>query len=275
MKEKIFGVPQQIALDWGLDFVDLILYEYLAKKECTKGVVKKEFEGATYVWLSYGEIVAWLPILNIKKRAVAARFDKLIAAGLVAKYVDMEGGNYTYFRTLLQKQQTGCCPDNTPLSPKQQTKNNRRINTVEEKEKDNNKLLSKKKDLDSFEWTFERFMAKAVEDNEFKYSLRGYNITNLAALIEAFKTHVTNLCRHSEFIDNGYVRNRSWLLRSMPYLDVREATGSALGYGEYLMNNKRWYRNRNGKEIEVPMNAPPRRKGMIWYKEQGHWGPDI
>lgn len=284
MKETILGIDQQRAIELGLDLVDVVLLDVIGHKMKSDKTEKREIDGEGFVWLSYKSVLEWLPILGLKKRALALRLDKLVAKGLLKKYINKKEGNYTFFSLcdfdstpMPIDLQRVCNSNDNPMSPQLHTKSNRDKDTeIREKEKDNNKLLSKKKDeVTDFEAVYEQFMSKAVDDGDFKYSLRGYHIKDYTALLVAFRVHVTNLCRQSDFIDNGYVKNRTWLLRAIPHLDMGEATGHSLGYGEYLKNNRRWYRNRNGKEIEVPIDAPPRRQGTIWYKEQQRWGPDI
>lgn len=284
MKETILGIDQKRAVELGLDVVDVVLLDVIGHKLASGSTEKREIDGEEYVWLNYKSVLDWLPILGMKKRALALRLDRLVDKGLLKKHIKREEGNYTFF-TLCQcssipmstKVQRVCQSIGNPMSTKVQTKSNRDKDTeIREKEKDNNKLLSKKKDDgDTFERAFSRFEVNSIENGDLRYSLRGYRIKDYTALLEAFKTHVTNQCRQGEFIANGDVRNRTWLLRSMPYLDLGKATGYSLGYGEYIKDNRRWYRNRAGKEIEVPMDAPPRRQGTIWYKEEQRWGPDI
>ena len=284
MKETILGFDQKRAVELGLDVVDVVLLDAIKTKHESGATEKKEIDGEQYVWVSYKNLIEWLPILGLKKRSLALRLDKLAGKGILKKHIDREKGNFTFFALcnlndipMPSELQRVCNSNSIPMSTQLHTKRVRnKESVIREKEKDNNKLLSKKKDDgDTFETTYERFMSNAIEDSNFKYSLRGYKIKDYTALLVAFRLHVTNQCRQGEFIDNGYVRNRTWLLRSMPYLDLGKATGFSLGYGEYLKDNRRWYRNRAGKEIEVPMDAPPRRQGTIWYKEEQRWGPDI
>lgn len=284
MKETILGIDQKRAIELGLDVVDVVLLDVIGHKLASESTEKQEIEGRQYVWVCYQSLIEWLPILGLKKRALALRLDKLVGKGILRKFIDKEKGNFTFFALcnlndipITSELQRVCNANDKPMSTQLQTKSNRdKVTEIREKEKDNNKLLSKKKDgAKEFEAAFEEFMGKAVDDGDFKYSLRGYKIKDYTALLVAFRVHVTNLCRQGDFIDNGYVKNRTWLLRAIPHLDMGEATGHSLGYGEYLKNNRRWYRNRAGKEIEVPIDAPPRRQGTIWYKEQQRWGPDI
>lgn len=282
MKETILGIDQKRAIELGLDVVDVALLDVIKTKYESDATEKKEIDGEQYVWVSYKNLIEWLPILGLKKRSLALRFDKLAGKGILKKYIDREKGNFTFFALcnlndipMPSELQRVCNANDKPMSTQLHTKRIRnKESVIKEKEKDITKVISKKKDGGDFEETFKEFIAKALEDNDLKYNLRNYRIKNIKALCESFKVHVMNLCRHGDFVSNGYIKNRRWMLNAMPFLDLGEATGFSLGHGEYLKDNRRWYRNRNGKEIEVPMDAPPRRQGTIWYKEQGRWGPD-
>lgn len=282
MKETILGIDQKRAVELGLDVVDVVLLDAIKTKHESGATEKKEIDGEQYVWVSYKNLIEWLPILGLKKRSLALRLDKLAGKGILKKHIDREKGNFTFFALcnlndipMPSELQRVCNSNSIPMSTQLQTKRYRnKESVIREKEKDNNKLLSKKKE--DFGAAFEEFMSKAVDDGNFKYSLRGYHIKDYTALLVAFRTHVTNLCKQHEFIDNGYVRNRSWLLRSMPYLDLSEATSVTLGPGEYMRDNRRWYRNPAGRECEVPIDAPPRQlRDQIWYANEMRWGPNV
>lgn len=279
MKEKILGFDQGEAIRLGLDVVDLMLLDLVRQKEQSPNVKERVIDGERYVWVHYQNILDYLPILGMKKRALATRLDKIICAGLLKKEVVRDdGGTYVYIRSrgVSLEQHPGCRSNSRGVSLEQQPDRYRNTTTVvnNKKEKNNNKLLSKKKDDGNFDTAFLEFSAKCATDQELAYSLAPYNVKDLGALLEEFMHHIKKNANMGDFMKNGYIRNRMWLLRSIPFIDMSGATGRSLGYGEYLRDNRRWYKNRNGKEIEVPMSAPPRRKGTIWYKELGRWGPD-
>ena len=281
MKETILGIDQAFAVEHGLDVVDVMLFAVVKDKMQSANTRKLKRNGKCFVWVSYQDVLEHLPILNIKKRRVATRLDVMCDKGVLEKYINKEAGCYTYFRLSEKRQgvvakETGGCRSTDKGVVAGVTSKELPVNNIPESstDKDITKVISKKKDGGDFEETFKEFIAKALEDNDLKYNLRNYRIKNIKALCESFKVHVMNLCRHGDFVSNGYIKNRRWMLNAMPFLDLGEATGFSLGHGEYLKDNRRWYRNRNGKEIEVPMDAPPRRQGTIWYKEQGRWGPD-
>lgn len=281
MKETILGIDQAFAVEHGLDVVDVMLIAVVKDKMQSANTRKLKRNGKCFVWVSYQDVLEHLPILNIKKRRLAARMDAMCDKGVLEKYVDKEAGCYTFFRLSEKRQgvvakETGGCRSTDKGVVAGVTSKELPVNKLPEssKEKDNTKVLSKKK-VGDFDTAFTEFSTKCRHDEELAYSLAPYKVKNLDAMLEEFMRHIKKCANMGDFIKNGYIRNRMWLLRSIPFIDMSGATGISLGYGEYLKNGKRTYKNRNGKEIEVPMDAPPRRQGTIWYKEQGRWGPDI
>lgn len=286
MKDKILGFEQEEAVRLGIDLTDIVIIDTIRQKFKSDTTEKREIDGKMYVWVNYSNIIDWLPVLGLKKRALAARLNRLCEKGVLKKAYLKEEGSFTFFRLvekgegLSSKLQGGCNQNDKGVVTEITTKKNTVIidTVIREKEKDNTKVLSKKKDrnIDDFSASFTAFSKKAAEDRELEYNLRNYNITNLGALLDSFKAHVTNLCRRSDFVSNGYMKNRRWLLNAMPYLDVATATGLTLGKGEYLKNNRRYYINPAGRECEVPLDAPPRQfRDQIWYIEERRWGPNI
>lgn len=281
MKETILGIDQAFAVEHGLDVVDVMLVAVIKDKMQNANTRKLTRNGKRFVWVCYQDVLDHLPILNIKKRRIAARLDTMCDKGVLEKYIDKNAGCYTFFRLsekrqgVVAKETRGCrSTDKGVVAPATSKELPENKLPESSKEKDNNKLLSKKKDGD-FDAAFTEFSAKCRKDEQLAYSLAPYRVVNLDAMLEEFMRHIRKSANMGDFLKNGYVRNRLWMLRSVPFLDMSGATGISLGYGEYLKNGKRIYKNRNGKEIEVPITAPPRRQGTIWYKEQGRWGPDI
>lgn len=283
MKETILGIDQAFAIEHNLDVVDVMLVAVIKDKMQSENTKKMTFEGKRYVWVSYQDVLDHLPILNIKKRRLATRLDVLCEKGVLEKYFDKNAGCYTYFRLSEKRQgvvagKTGGCRSADKGVVTGATNKELPVNKqpVSSKEKDITKVISKKKETTTADFNneIEVFKNSVDSDQEFAYSLRHYHIKSVSKLVEKFKLHILNNGLVGDFMSNGYQRNKGWLLRVIPKLDVSDITGVTLGKGEYLKDGRRWYLNRNGKEIEVPMDAPPRRKGTIWYKEQGRWGPD-
>lgn len=74
-----------------LDVVDLLIVNHIADFPNRKGVVKQIINDKTYFWVSYSEILEELPILGIKKQALADRFTKLEAFGIIERVFSTVG----------------------------------------------------------------------------------------------------------------------------------------------------------------------------------------
>ena len=282
MKETIFDISQEDAIRYGLSLKEVILLDFIFQRVNCKKAHRLHIDGNEYVWILYGNIEEWLPILGLNKRGIAKHIDRLVAVGLVDKRVIKIGGIFTYFRItqkgqrLFQKEQRVCSESDKGYVPKVTNKKNTvEEDTVEkEKEKDISKDISKKKVAD-FDTELQKFKEKAAEDIDLERNLKAYKIINLTALIDSFGKHVTNLCRAREFTNNGYIRNRQWLLNAISHLDLTAATGHKIGVGESLRDGKRYYFI-HGEQREVPIDAPPRQlKDQVWYAREKRWGPDV
>ena len=98
MKYTIEGFSQQQLVKLGLDVTDVIILRWIVDFYNTDKMKKYEINGTHYFWIYYQTIVEELPILNIGKRTLARRLDKMVDCGLLKKYIDKKAGNYTYFR---------------------------------------------------------------------------------------------------------------------------------------------------------------------------------
>lgn len=275
MKRKVFGFDQSLATSLGLDLTDLLIL-HVIRGFCKSKTKKRKIGREEYSWVSYATIIEDNPILRIGRRMLAKRLDALAAKGIIKKEMVNDKGTFTYFRFigLSSELQGGCKSSDRGVSTELQAKKSREtINKENKKEKDISDEISKKK-TNGLESSIRDFKERALKDEGLQFSLRAYHIRDMNALLDSFINHVAKLSRLKDIGDKGYANAKSWMLYSMPHLDLSKATGVQLGYGEYIKNGKRLYKNRNGKEIEVPVDAPPRRQGTIWYKEQERWGPD-
>lgn len=99
MKYTIDGFDQKTLCDMGLDIVDTKLLRYIVDFYHSGSMAKVIVDDVEYFWVKYGAVIKELPILNIQSKvAIARRFDKLVACGLLEKVVHKQGGTYTCFR---------------------------------------------------------------------------------------------------------------------------------------------------------------------------------
>lgn len=274
MKEKILGFPQKRALELGLDVTDLILYDIVAHSHKNAKLEKLECDGKTYTRIKYDSLIEFLPILRLKKRALGNRLAKLCEVGLIEKHTTKDNRLATYFRTNdvgdVSVMTSACHENDVPYT-------NRSTN-LEKKEKDINKFISKKKEEKSSDFDSEMaiFRKSVGDDHEFHYSLRSYGIKDIGALVAEFKSHILHGGMVGDFMRNGYQRNKMWLLRAIPKMDITKAVGLTLGKGEYMKDGKRYYIHPTGVEREVPIDAPPRQlTSQVWYVDEKRWGPQL
>ena len=80
-----------------LDVTDLLILTEVADFPNRSNVTKIIEDDKIFFWVAYSEILAELPILNLKKRALRDRFDKLVLFGLLEKHVN-KANSMTFFR---------------------------------------------------------------------------------------------------------------------------------------------------------------------------------
>jgi len=111
MKYTISGLQQYMLIDLGLDCIDALIIRYVYDfYTIGKMTLRTDRHGNKFFWMSYQKLLDDLPILNMKKRALANRFKKYVEVGLLYsriyhenKYKNQLGeiitrrGVYTYF----------------------------------------------------------------------------------------------------------------------------------------------------------------------------------
>ena len=76
MKYTIEGFNQKEAIELGnLDVIDLVILRWIVDFE--PNMAKKEIDGEVYFWVNYQSLLEALPILNIKKRMLCYRLEKM------------------------------------------------------------------------------------------------------------------------------------------------------------------------------------------------------
>ena len=99
MKYTIEGFNQEVLVSMKLDAADAIILRYIVDFYSTGKMVKVEADGKQYFWIKYGAVIEQVPIIGIKSKvALARRFDKYVACGLMEKVLWQHAGNYTCFR---------------------------------------------------------------------------------------------------------------------------------------------------------------------------------
>lgn len=83
-----------------LDVDDLLILNVIAEMHARKSIKKVIIEDKTFCWINYHAILSDLPILDICKRRLVQRLDKMEKLGLIEKIVEKEKGvgTFTYIR---------------------------------------------------------------------------------------------------------------------------------------------------------------------------------
>ena len=95
MKYTVEGFNQEKAIELGLDVDDLIILRWFV--DFSNNMKQKVIEETTYYWVTYEKLLNDLPILNVKKRALQYKLDKLIRAKILIHKNIKEGGNFSYY----------------------------------------------------------------------------------------------------------------------------------------------------------------------------------
>ena len=88
MKLEIMGFSQQGLMDLGLDNTDAVLLRWFVDYQGTQRMkaVPNPEDGKVYFWVNFRKLCDDLPIITQSDRWMARRFDKLVSAGVLAKY---------------------------------------------------------------------------------------------------------------------------------------------------------------------------------------------
>lgn len=96
MKYTIEGFNQKEVLELGnLDVIDLVILRWIVDFE--PKMAKKEIDGEIYFWVNYQSLLEALPILNIKKRMLCYRLEKMCDADILKHKNVKDKGNYSYY----------------------------------------------------------------------------------------------------------------------------------------------------------------------------------
>ena len=100
MKYTIEGFSQEVALNLGLDAIDLILLRWIVDFYNTGIMEKLLFGKDLYFWVRYEYVLTELPVLGINnKTSLGRRFKRMVSTGLLElKTSSTKNGVRTYYR---------------------------------------------------------------------------------------------------------------------------------------------------------------------------------
>ena len=98
MKYTIEGFSQELLIENDLDVTDALILRWFLDFRTTDKMVRMSVEGQDYYWIFYDKIIDDLPIINIKKRALAERMMKMANNGILThKTVKNAMGTYSAY----------------------------------------------------------------------------------------------------------------------------------------------------------------------------------
>lgn len=101
MRLAVLNVNQSSALKLGLDITDITLIDWMISFSASGRMEYKDENGAPYFWVSFKKVCSDLPILGIKERQAARRFNALVEKGIFASIkVATKGGLRVYMRVM-------------------------------------------------------------------------------------------------------------------------------------------------------------------------------
>jgi hypothetical protein len=130
MKYTIEGFNQVELVKMGLNSNDAIILRWFVDFYATsKMAIVKNETGQEFKWVKYQAVIDDLPILGITNKQVIARhFDKMVAAGIIEKYIHKQMGVFSCFRitekfrVLIEKLKGVDSKVETPIDSKVETK---------------------------------------------------------------------------------------------------------------------------------------------------------
>lgn len=102
MKYTIMGFSQNAVVElinagYKIDIADLAILRWLVDFSHAEKMVKVVDGGKTYYWVNYQSVLDDLPVLNIGRRMLAVRLQKMADAGILCSSLKKNGGTFTLY----------------------------------------------------------------------------------------------------------------------------------------------------------------------------------
>lgn len=102
MKYTVMGFSQKAVIDLNaaglkIDVADLAILRWLVDFSHTEKMVKVFENERVYYWVNYQSVLDDLPILNIGRRMLSNRMQKMVDAGILCSSLKKTGGTFTYY----------------------------------------------------------------------------------------------------------------------------------------------------------------------------------
>ena len=168
MKHSIEGFNQEEVIKMGnLDVIDLVILRWLVDFE--PNMLKKEIDGEIYFWVNYQSLLEALPILDICKKTLYRRLEKMCNVEILKHKNVKDKGNYSYYafgknyKNLVTKMSEPLDTNVQTLGTQMSEQNNSSIKKY--KEIKNNKLFFKESEKKFKKPTLEEIQNYCIERN--------------------------------------------------------------------------------------------------------------
>lgn len=294
MKYSVLGFNQEVVLSYKrevkdgdksvvvkLDLDDLLILKEIADLANRPSIEKKILDGAMYCWIQYKLILEDLPILDISKKRLQQRLDKLCMFDLIERRVEKVQGVGTFhyvrvsneYENLLYDRDRNnfntdgnkFLPDGNIFPPKYNT--TIQDNNTQEKEED--KSSSQKKQCVDYQAIFNTW-------NEVVANIEG--ISTITKMSEKRKKYISALIKSCDTNVEEILR----IIKTLPYADHWVTSKKAenewsFSFDWFFTNTKNWFiralegdmHKRNAKIFEQIMNGeeatlqPKENKGEV------------
>ncbi|MBU3185633.1 hypothetical protein [Clostridium estertheticum] len=99
MKYTVQGFSQNKIVELGLDVVDTMLLRYFIDFKDSGSMSKEIFEGETYYWINYKNVIKELPILKLNKAdSIYRRFKKMADVNILEHKTKKEKGTFSFYK---------------------------------------------------------------------------------------------------------------------------------------------------------------------------------
>ncbi|MPQ32467.1 hypothetical protein E4V42_13610 [Clostridium estertheticum] len=117
MKYTVQGFSQNKIVGLGLDVVDTMLLRYFIDFKDSGSMSKEIFEGETYYWINYKNVIKELPILKLNKAdSIYRRFKKMADVNILEHKTKKEKGTFSFYKVGAAYLQL--VSDSTDINPK-------------------------------------------------------------------------------------------------------------------------------------------------------------
>jgi hypothetical protein len=294
MKYSVLGFNQEVVLSYKrevkdgdksvvvkLDLDDLFILKEIADLANRPSIEKKILDGAMYCWIQYKLILEDLPILDISKKRLQQRLDKLCMFDLIERRVEkVQGvGTFHYVRVsneyenlLYDRDRNNFNTDGNIFLPDGNIflpKDNSTIQDNNTQEKEEDKSSSQKKQCVDYQAIFNTW-------NEVVANIEG--ISTITKMSEKRKKYISTLIKSCDTNVEEILR----VIKTLPYADHWVTSKKAesewsFSFDWFFTNTKNWFiralegdMHKKNAEIfksimagEVPVSTPTESKDTI------------